>query len=135
MLFISGATTVTLNGCQPQTNLPNIEARQTRDVAEDGTVYVYDKTTREWFFELKLRVSNSQRSAVRSFFHTVVQYSKTAFSLTPDAGIDLGKGAGVQLTNVRLWQDGYSERPYPGGSRWEISLLLRTSSTGTGAPA
>lgn len=135
MVFTSGATVVTVNGAQPDANLPAVEAKQTRDVAEDGTAYVYDQTTREWLFEVRLRLTNSQRSALRSFFHSTVQYSKTAFSLTPDAGLDLGKGAGVQLTNVRLWQSGYTERPIAGGSRWLVSLLLRTNSTGTGAPA
>lgn len=135
MVFSLGPTVVTINGAQPDANLPAIEAKQTRDVAEDGTAYIYDQTTREWFFELRLRLTNSQRSALRSFFHSTVQYSKTAFSLTPDAGLDLGKGAGVQLTNVRLWQGSYTERPMAGSSRYLVSLVLRTSSTGTGAPA
>lgn len=135
LTFTSGATSVVLNGCEFETSLPAIEFRQTRDEAEDGSAYVYDKTARTWLFEIRLKVTAAQRVTLRSFFKTTVQGSKTAFSVTPPAGYDFGKGAGVQLTNVRLWQDDYTERPVRGGSRWLVSLLLRTNSTGTGSPA
>lgn len=135
LTFTYSATSVVLNGCEFETSLPAIEFRQTMDEAEDGTVYVYDKTARVWLFELRLKLTNTQRSALRSFFKTTVQGSKLAFSLTPPPSLDLGKGAGTQLTNVRLWQGEYTERPVRGGSRWLVSLILRTNSTGTGSPA
>lgn len=130
----SGSVTVTLPGTAFGSVLPNIDHAENLIECADGTEYAYNHAVNRWFFELRLNLSESQRLALRSFILTTVQFGGSVFKLTPDAGIDLGKGAATQLTDVRYRGGSYKETPTAPG-RFSVSMVLSTKSTGTSAPA
>lgn len=136
MIFTSadGGTVVTLPGAQFAKALPEIEHHQNMQQAEDGTEYVYNRAVNKWYYELEFNLSESQRSALRSFFKTTTQFAASTFKITPDSPLDLGKGAGTQVTDCRLLSSSFPEVPTAPG-RYRVSIVVTTKSTGTSNPA
>jgi len=135
MTFTYGGTSVVLPGAFPQTPLPAIEHSQNIGETVSGFVRVYNRGVNRWYPKIKMQLNATQRSALRAFVKNTIQFSTLYFTVTPDATVDLGRGAGVALTNVYWWEDTYSEVPLPGQALFEVSFVLRTVSTGTSDPA
>ena len=133
MQFLSGTVTVSLPGNLFDTNLPGIEHKQNLGMAEDGTVFAYNRGVNEWFYELRMRLTDAQRSSLRAFLRNTVQFGTTTFAFTPDTGIDIGAGATTSVA-ARYWQDSLTEKPIAPG-RWEVGCVLHAVSTGTANPS
>ena len=124
---------ISLPGALFNTNLPSIEHKQNMGMAEDGTPYVYNRAVNEWFYELQMMLTNAQRTSLRSFLQSSVQFSTSTFTFTPDTGIDIGNGATGSVT-ARYWADTLTEKPTAPG-RWQVGLVLHAVSTGTANPS
>lgn len=133
MTFAYSATTVVVPASQYNRTKVIPHKWQNRVVCGDGSVKTYDHDTIEWFIEVQFQCTYSQLIDVRNFFKNTVRYSALAFSFTPDAILDAGGGQGVAVT-VNLWHDEIPE-PYDLPSLFNVKLILRACSSGTGIPS
>ncbi len=135
MTFVYGGTTVTIADgiILPANDLPKMVHWQSKNMAADGTVYVFNHDVTEWFILCSMRVDNTNRAALRSFLQTTVEFAERAFVFTPDTGVDAGAGASAAIA-VRYWDESWSERTITSGV-YEVSLILHATSTGTANPA
>jgi len=100
-----------------------IEHYQHTGESEGGDAKVYDHQVNRYIIKASVRISDSQRADLRSFIRDTIVFAKETFTLTPDSGIDLGAGAGNDVT-VRYWPSSYKEKAYAPG-RYEVSLTFR----------
>ncbi len=132
MTFASGTVSVSLPPNLLGQEIPTINHWQNRNVTEDGTARVYNRSVNEWFIPVRIKITNTQRSNLRNFFKNTVQFANSTFTCTPDTGVDMGAGVTTAVT-VRYWQESLVERSV-GGGIYETSFVLRTVSTGTSNP-
>lgn len=107
MTWVNGATTVTITtaGYPLKTEWTT---KQNRMKFEDGSVAVYDRDRWQVFYTFNIRLKNSTHAALRDFIRSTLTYRYNTFTLTPDAGIDLGLGDGVAVT-ARYWDSNLME--------------------------
>jgi hypothetical protein len=105
---------------------------QNRIVTEDGVPIVYNRGVTAWMIPIKVRVTNTLRASIRTFFQTHTQWSAQQIVFTPDTGWDVGDGSNT--VNTYLWQDSYKEKPY-NTSLYDIEFVLRSYSVGTANPS
>lgn len=135
MTFVYSGTTVSISDgiILPANDLPRMEHWQTRNRAADGTEYVFNHDVTEWWILASMRLSNANRSALRSFLQSTVEFAEKQFIFTPDTGVDAGAGDATAVA-VRYWDDSWAERALAPGV-FEVSVILHAVSTGTSNPA
>ena len=107
MTFVSGVTTVTLNGAiYPFTY--TLDRHQSVGISGDGTARVYDRGPTEQYIGIQLRDDHSNLTNIRSFIETTLVFRKNTFTFTPDSGVDVGNGDGGAVT-VRYWGGTFME--------------------------
>lgn len=124
MIFTYNLTVVTLPANKFGVPYPEFENHTIQIVATDGQVTCYQGLYTEIFISVRLKLKEAQRAELRDFFMDTVKWGLLPFTVTPDSGIDIGNGAGVELGDVYYWGKSYAEIPIACGI-WEVSFLLR----------
>jgi len=128
LTHVTGTVTTTVS--LPGALLP-LSKRTDRDikmgVTGSGAVKVYDNSVNEYFIPVKIRINETQRSALNSFIRTTVAYAYATFSVTPDAGVDFGAGAATAVA-VRYWDRSYEET-HLAPAWYEVGLVFRREAT------
>ena len=136
MTFTYSATTITVgSGIILPATIPDIEHKETRGIFEDGSPYVYDHAVNDYFYECKVRCTETQKNDLFTFIKNTIQFGKLAFTVTPDSGVNFGRGNGNALTAVRYWGGRLPVEIQKSGAYFVISFLLRAYATGTSYPA
>ncbi len=121
MIWTKSATAITVNGTIYP--LPTQwQKKQNVFKFENGSVAVYDRGKLEVFYRLQL-AANSNYATIRNFIRNTIVFRKYSFTVTPDAGVDLGYGDGVD-TPVRYWSDNLDDENIGYGSR-RYEIILR----------
>ena len=97
--------------------------RQTLGVAADGTVKGSKPADYVHFIDFMVRCTEAQLVSLRNFAELYVGIPGDTFTVTPDAGTNLGAGDGVAIT-ARFWGDGL-EQPQRAYGIWLVSVQLR----------
>lgn len=126
MTVTYSATSVNLGGNFLPADGYKPERWQSMATTGGGAPVIYDRGVLVHWIPIHARLTKATLLLLRSFFNTTVQWAKTDFTFTPDAGWDVGNGAGTMT--VRLWQNSYSERMIT-DNLYEVKLLLRAYST------
>lgn len=136
MTFTYSATTITVgSGIILPAAIPNIEHRQSKGEFEDGSPYCYNHAVNVYFYECRVRCTLTQKNDLFTFIKNTLQFSATAFTVTPDSGTNFGRGDGNALTAVRYWSDTLPVEIQKSGGFYVFSFLLRAYATGTSYPA
>lgn len=136
MTFTYSATTITVgSGIILPATIPNVEHKQVLGEYEDGSPYVYDHAVNVYFYECRVRCTVQQKRDLFSFIKNTIQFSKLAFTVTPEGTVDLGRDAGNALTAVRYWSNNLPVEIQKSGAYFVFSFLLRAYATGTSYPA
>lgn len=136
MTFTSGATTITVgSGIILPANIPSIEHRQSKGEFEDGSPYCYNHAVNVYLYECRVRCTETQKNDLFTFIKNTLQFSATAFTVTPDSGVNFGRDNGNALSAVRYWSDTLPVEIGKSGGIFTISFMLRAYATATSQPA
>ena len=70
----------------------------------DGDIKTYDFDTTEYFCAFTVEMDESTFAALLSFYNTSTAGRTKAFTITPDAIMNLGIGAGVAVATAHFWE-------------------------------
>jgi hypothetical protein len=107
MTFQYSTTTVTITGAAYPIQY-RVTRKQNLQKYENGAAVVFDRDQRQNFIIIEIAGTHAQHEAIRDFIRTVVLFSKYAFTLTPDAGVDIGNGVDA-TASVRYWSSNFIE--------------------------
>ena len=110
MTITSGANTVTFDATLYPVNR-QVQRHQSYSISGDGTARVKDRAIKNEMFTLLIKDDHDNLSNIRSFIENKVKLRLTAFTLTPDPGVNLGNGDGGAVT-VRYWDSNFIETQY-----------------------
>lgn len=122
MTFAYGPTSVQLHGIIMPYPL-RVQRLNSVGLAADGIVKVRDEGVVESYIDIVIREDHDVIYQVRSFLKETVKLAKLPFTVTPDAGVDLGAGDGVALT-VHYWSSDFMESMFA-WHQYEYNLMLR----------
>lgn len=135
MKFTYSATEITVPGVSlPARNIPNIVHIQNRQKADDGSVTVYNGDRNEWYWEINLRCTEAQKTAIFSFVIDTILFSTHEFTITPETGVNLGAGAGIAF-DCHYWGDDLPVEISRGGGLFNLSFIVFTSTAGSARPS
>ena len=135
MTFTYSATTITVPGFMLPASIPTLEHKQAKGEFEDGSPFVYDHAVNVYLYECQVRCTLAQKRDLFTFIKNTIQFGKYAFTVTPDALVNLGRGDGNPLTAVRYWSDTLPIEIQRSNANFTFKFLLRAYGTGTSYPA
>jgi hypothetical protein len=89
-----------------------------------GEVTSYSSGYEEVFIEMTLKLFDQVKiTALKNFLIVNADYKKNSFQIIPDAGIDLGNGAGISVS-ARYWSEEFNSS-YDRDGFYNINLMFR----------
>jgi len=103
MTFTKGATSITIT----RVVYPLEVECHYLDVigeAEDGGVVAFDHAAKIYKIKFSILADGTLKNSLKSFYEDIVKGRTLPFTIQPDAGVDIGAGAGVTVNSARIWE-------------------------------
>ncbi len=127
MQFVCNGTTLDVDVLNGGVDIEHSPLRETIQVTANGSVVGSRAVLYETFVYLTVRItSTAQQAALREFILETAGIKGDIVTLVPDSGVDLGAGAGSNIT-ARVWSN-YNE-PMKSRNLWYLDITFRKEIT------